>query len=117
MPRPKGLPRTGGRKRGTPNKATADVKALASVHAPEAIGVLVAIMNSTASSDAARVAAARDLLDRAFGRAHQRIEATGKDGAPIQSIQVQTVDGVDARLLKMTPAAFRKIAAEVASKF
>lgn len=26
MPRPKGLPRTGGRKKGTPNKLTADVR-------------------------------------------------------------------------------------------
>ncbi len=116
MPRPKGLPRTGGRKPGTPNKATADVKALASVHAPEAIRVLVSIMNSTASSDTARVAAARDLLDRAFGRAHQRTEVTGKDGEPFAAL-VQEIDGVSMQLLKMTPSAYAKLAKQALESF
>jgi hypothetical protein len=33
---------------------------------------------------AARIAAARELLDRAYGRARQALEVTGEDGGPIE---------------------------------
>lgn len=73
MPRPKGSekPPGSGRKAGTPNKATADVKALARVHGPDAIATLVDIMQAIEQPTPARVAAARELLDRGYGKAPQ----------------------------------------------
>ena len=56
-----------GRKAGVPNKATADVKAIARSYAPDAIREL-ARLAMNAESEAARVAAIRELLDRAYGK-------------------------------------------------
>lgn len=75
MGRPKGIPKTGGRVKGRPNKATADVKALAQKYGPEAIEQLAAIMRA-GESDAVRKSAADSLLDRAYGRAPQTVTAT-----------------------------------------
>lgn len=59
--------KTGGRKAGVPNKATAEIKAVAQKHGPAAIRELVRLMTE-AESDAARVAAIKELLDRAYGK-------------------------------------------------
>lgn len=82
MPRPKGLPKTGGRQKGSPNRATADIKALAQVHGPDAVGTLASIMADESVPPAARVAAAKELIDRGYGKAVQPTELSGKDGAP-----------------------------------
>ena len=65
--------KTGGRKRGTPNKATADIKALAQVHASKAMTEL-ARLATEAESEAARVAAIKELFDRGFGKAKQDLD-------------------------------------------
>jgi hypothetical protein len=59
--------KTGGRKPGVPNKATRELKELAQPYAPEAINTLREIM-AHGKTEAARVAAARELLDRGYGR-------------------------------------------------
>lgn len=64
-----------GRKPGTPNKITAEVKALAGDYAPEALEILASIARDKNSSDAARVAAAREILDRACGKPSQAVTA------------------------------------------
>lgn len=73
--------RRGGRKPGTPNKSTADVKALAGKYGPDAIAELARLMTS-AGSEAARVAAANSLLDRAYGKSAQ-VVVGDKDADPI----------------------------------
>ena len=72
--------KTGGRKKGTPNKATADIKAVAGEYSEQAVRTLVSVMDSS-DSDAARVAAAKELLDRAHGKSPQAL--TGESGGPI----------------------------------
>ena len=73
-----------GRPPGAKNKVTAGVKMLASVHAPEAIKRLAHIMMK-GESEAAQVAAAKEILDRAYGKAPQAI--TGEDGeGPVKHI-------------------------------
>lgn len=72
--------KTGGRKKGTPNKATADVKAAAQKYTSDAIETLAQIMHSS-ESDPARVAAADKLLDRGYGKPAQSV--TGSEGGPI----------------------------------
>lgn len=60
--------KTGGRKAGVPNKATAEIKAVAQKHGPQAIQELVRLMRE-AESESARVSAIKELLDRAYGKA------------------------------------------------
>lgn len=83
MPRPKGLPRTGGRQRGSLNKTTADIKALAQVHGSDAVNTLALIMADSSIPPAARVSAAKELIDRGYGKAVQPTELSGKDGTPL----------------------------------
>jgi len=71
--RPKGLPKTGGRKKGTPNKATRDIKAMAQEYGEEAVTTLATIMKDESHPPAARVAAAKELIDRGYGKATQPI--------------------------------------------
>ena len=59
--------KAGGRQAGTPNKATAEVRALASEHGPVAIAEL-ARLGTEAESEQARVSACNSILDRAYGK-------------------------------------------------
>lgn len=65
--------RRGGRKPGTPNKSTAEIKAIASKYTPRALEVLAHLMEN-AQSEQARVAAANALLDRGHGKPHQTMD-------------------------------------------
>ncbi|WP_131754089.1 hypothetical protein [Burkholderia vietnamiensis] len=87
-----------GRPPGRPNKVTADIKALAQVHAESAIRELATIL-TTSENDQARISAAKELLDRGFGKATQHAEITGKDGGPVQSISTVTNDPIEAAKL------------------
>ena len=78
-PKPGTVKKTGGRKKGTPNKATAEIKALALRHGDAAIKELARIMNE-ADSDSARLGAIRELLDRGIGKAPQALAGPDKDG-------------------------------------
>ena len=78
--------KTGGRVAGTPNKATADVKALAGNYTAQALETLASIMNDVEQSAAARVAAANSLLDRAHGKPRQELEHAGSEPEPLTVI-------------------------------
>lgn len=64
--------KTGGRSKGTPNKVTAEIRAIALVEGPVAFDRLVKLSTS-AESEAVRLAACREILDRAYGKPHQSI--------------------------------------------
>lgn len=82
--------RRGGRKPGTPNKATADLKALARQYVPSAI-VELARLAQEAESEPARVAAIKELFDRAYGKATTLIG--GDADNPISHVmRVELVD-------------------------
>lgn len=66
--------KTGGRKKGTPNKATAEIKAAAQLHGPAAIAELAKLMRKHRSG-MVRVAAAREILDRGYGKATQPLSS------------------------------------------
>jgi hypothetical protein len=76
MPFQKGRARTGGRAPGTLNHSTADIKALAFKHCPDAIMGLAKLAQDP--SPMIRMAAYKELLDRGIGRAAQ--PQTGADG-------------------------------------
>ena len=86
MPRQAGTPKTGGRVAGTPNKATADVKAVASTYTTAALETLAEIMQDSNAPPAARVAAANSLLDRAHGKPRQELEHAGSEPEPLTVI-------------------------------
>ena len=68
--------KTGGRTKGTPNKATADIKALARDYTPKAMARLVRVIDES-DSDAAVVSAIKELFDRGYGKARQSVELDG----------------------------------------
>ena len=77
--------KTGGRVAGTPNKATADLKALAGEYTQEAIAELARLATG-AESETARVSAIKELLDRGHGKPAQSVEVGGKDGGPVKMV-------------------------------
>ena len=84
----KGNPKTGGRQKGTPNRATAEIRELARQYSGRAIDVLVSIMEAPDKNDNARIAAARELLDRGHGKPRQAIEADVglQSGNPLEEL-------------------------------
>lgn len=62
--------RRGGRQKGTPNKATAEIRELAQKYVPKALEEL-ARLSTEAVSEQARVSAIKEILDRAYGKATQ----------------------------------------------
>ncbi len=82
MPRnTSGLKRGGpGRPKGVPNKANAEIKAVAAEHGPSAIARLAHLMLH-AESEQAQVSAARELLDRAYGKPAQAV--SNPDGSAL----------------------------------
>ena len=61
-----------GRPKGSLNKATAEIKQAARKHGPDALKVLALLMKN-AESEQAQIAAAKEILDRAYGKATQPI--------------------------------------------
>jgi hypothetical protein len=83
--------KTGGRVAGTPNKVTADIKALAQSYGAEAIEKLVSIMRNS-ESDMAKLSACRELIDRGYGKASQPVTLSDPAGNPI-TILLQHIEG------------------------
>jgi len=67
MGRKPGGRKTGGRQPGTPNKTTAEIRAVAQQYAPDALKEL-ARLAMEAESESARIAAIKELLDLAYGK-------------------------------------------------
>ncbi len=69
----KGCEKTGGRQKGTPNKATADIKAALRMHGDEFVEALIELTKS--DDERVRLGALQTAFDRGFGKAVQTIEA------------------------------------------
>jgi hypothetical protein len=61
-----------GRPRGSPNRSTAEIRELARKYVPDALAEL-ARLSRAAESEAVRVAAIKELLDRGYGKAPQAL--------------------------------------------
>ena len=88
---PRGRAAGVGRQKGTPNKATAEIREAAQAYTQEALETLADVMRNS-KSDAARALAAEKILDRGYGRPTQALEHTGADGGPIQSASAAPLD-------------------------
>ncbi|GHU18684.1 hypothetical protein FACS189475_04560 [Betaproteobacteria bacterium] len=76
MPRRKGTPKTGGRKPGSKNCATKDIRELAQPYGAEAVTVLAGLMKDEAQPPETRIRAAQTLLDRGYGKPIEYREQT-----------------------------------------
>ena len=74
--------KTGGRKSGTPNKATSSIKEVAQRYSIDAIETILSIMQDAQAPVSARLQAASLLLDRAYGKPAPTIEPTTDAGEP-----------------------------------
>ena len=85
--RPKGQEKVGGRQKGSLNKVTVEVKELAAVYAPAALEEL-ARLSVEAENEQTRVAAGKEILDRAYGKAPQAIEQIITTPGEITNLEV-----------------------------
>lgn len=82
-----------GRPAGVPNKVTAPLKDMARQHTEAALTTLVSILaGGEGIPAAAQVAAAKELLDRGYGKATQHI--AGDDDAPPVGVSIIELVGV-----------------------
>lgn len=82
-------------RRGSPNRlARYDMGASAKVYGLRALACIVEIMEDEGEASAVRLAAAREVLDRGFGRSKQVTEVSGVDGDEIRNRLVIEFVGV-----------------------
>jgi len=81
--RPEKKKKTGGRVAGTLNKSTSAVKDLALKYSEDAFGEL-ARLSTDAENENTRVAACKEILDRAYGKSAQHVIQADEDGNPIK---------------------------------
>jgi hypothetical protein len=81
--------RRGGRRPGTPNKGTAEIRTVAQQYGPAAVAALAELAGlaagTRAEAETARIAALKELLDRAYGKPTQPI--SGDADAPPLAIE------------------------------
>lgn len=109
MARPKGSPKLGGRKKGTPNKISADIRSLV-LETLETIGGKRYLMEQSAKNPNAFMA----LLAKCMPNVNHT-ELTGADGQPMQ-MQMQDMDKaeIESRIGKLMAKAHAAVAAPVA---
>jgi hypothetical protein len=84
----------GGRKKGTPNKSTAEIRALAREYGAEAIRRLVSLMRQR-DDRKVQLAAAKELLDRGYGPPKEVVEASDIHTRPPEEISAKLKELVE----------------------
>lgn len=83
--------RRGGRQPGTPNKATASIRDIAREYTQEAINALVEVLRGGEGiPHAAQVSAAKEILDRGYGKA-STVLTGDENGGPVQVTRIELV--------------------------
>lgn len=96
--------RTGaGRPKGSLNKATVDVREAAQAFTEDALKILAGIMKAEEQPAAARVSAAKELLDRGHGKSTQPISGD-RDADPILTEARLDVSGLSEEQLRTLAA-------------
>ena len=83
----KGQPKIAGRKPGTPNKVAASIKEICQRAAPALVQELLRLATSS-RSEMVRITAAKEILDRGFGKAKQSVEGEVFVGVSLQLKQL-----------------------------
>ena len=69
----------GGRKKGSVNKTTAEIRQRAQEHADKALARLIYLVEH-GTTEAAQISACKELLDRGYGRSVQQTQALNPEG-------------------------------------
>ena len=77
----RGHTKAGGRKKGTPNRVTAEIKAAFQKHGDELVEALLALTRS--DDERVRLGAIQACLDRGWGKPAQAVQVGGDPNAPI----------------------------------
>jgi hypothetical protein len=74
--------KTGGRKKGSVNKTTAEMRGMFQKHCPKALEVMLKLLTSSENENI-RLSAAKEIFDRGYGPPKQYVEhsGTGEKGA------------------------------------
>jgi len=73
-----------------------EIRELAQQHGTKAVEVLASLMNDVAQDGRVRIAAARELLDRGYGKASQHIEVTPTEGQfPIKFVDAPAQESME----------------------
>lgn len=86
--------RRGGRAKGVPNKATASIRDLARQYTAEALKALTDVLRNPEEPAAARVGAAKEILDRGYGKASTVLQGD-EDGGDIKVATTIRLVGLD----------------------
>ena len=86
----RGHTKSGGRRKGTPNRATAEIKAAFQKHGDDLVDALLKLTKS--DDERVRLGAIQAALDRGWGRPAQAVELGGPDGSPVKVEDVSMVE-------------------------
>ncbi len=93
--------KTGGRRRGTPNKATGEIKVALQRHGTELVEALLALTKS--DDERVRLAAITAALDRGWGKPAQAIQVRGDPDSPV-IFHLRLGDGLAPKVIEHEPA-------------
>lgn len=98
-PKPKGS----GRKPGSKNKVTSEVKTLAMQHGQAVIDFFAQVVANKQEATEARIKAGQELLNRGYGRSVGETRLAGHDGGPLDfsSMPADQLEGWILRLAEM----------------
>lgn len=96
-----------GRKPGTPNKATFELKQVAAGYGQEALSALISIIRNEETPPNVIVSACREVLDRGFGKPAITVEATVNNLNVFPSKEV--LDGIYTKALEEAAARDSKL--------
>lgn len=117
MPRGGSKPgqRRGGRKKGVPNKATFEIRAMALQHAPAALAAAVRLVK-TGKTEPGRIAAINIILDRAYGKPGQAVTHSGSIGSydvtKLASLSDEELKLFESVLARIAPGAAAAVGGE-----
>jgi hypothetical protein len=92
--------KTGGRRRGTPNKTTGEIKAALQLHGEELIDALLALTRS--DDERVRLGAITAALDRGWGKPAQALQIKGDPDSPV-IFNLRLGDGITPKAIVHEP--------------
>ena len=93
--------KTGGRRRGTPNRVTAEIRAVLQLHGDELVEGLLALCKS--DDERVRLGAITAALDRGWGKPAQAVAITGDPDSPV-IFHLRLGDGLAPKVIEHEPA-------------
>lgn len=96
--RPKGHPKSGGRQKGTPNRASTELRDMAREYTEEAVKIIAKCMRD--KDPDIRLRAVAMMLDRSHGKPSQAHNIGGPNGEPLDfsKMSMQEIDAIVVRL-------------------